>query len=81
LFNRLFGEYERARKLVVAILGASILVIGILMLLLPGPAFIVIPAGLAVLATEFGWARRVLAKLKKKLPTGREKPEGKRKSS
>lgn len=34
--------------------------IGIALLVLPGPAFLVIPVGLAILATEFVWARRWL---------------------
>jgi hypothetical protein len=29
---------------------------------LPGPAFIVIPLGLAILATEFVWAKKLLKK-------------------
>jgi hypothetical protein len=36
------------------------------MIILPGPAVVVIPAGLAILATEFGWARLLIAKAKKK---------------
>jgi tellurite resistance protein TerC len=43
------------------------------MLVLPGPAVIVIPAGLTVLATEFGWARRVLARVKKRRVLARVK--------
>ena len=35
------------------------LVIGIAMIVLPGPAIIVIPAGLAILGTEFLWAQRI----------------------
>ncbi|HWO42850.1 MAG TPA: PGPGW domain-containing protein [Candidatus Eisenbacteria bacterium] len=65
--KRLFGRYETARKIVVGILGASVLLLGALMLFLPGPAIIVIPAGLALLATEFGWARAILRKLKRRL--------------
>jgi hypothetical protein len=38
--------------------GGTILAIGITLIVLPGPAFIVIPAGLAILAIEFAWARR-----------------------
>jgi tellurite resistance protein TerC len=56
-FRAWFGEYKRVRKIIVGILGASILIIGILMLVLPGPAVVVIPAGLGILATEFVWAR------------------------
>jgi len=36
--------------------------IGIALIVLPGPAFIVIPIGLAILATEFLWAKRWLQK-------------------
>jgi hypothetical protein len=36
------------------------------MIVLPGPAFIVIPAGLAILATEFLWARKLLDSVKEK---------------
>ncbi|HEY2138901.1 MAG TPA: PGPGW domain-containing protein, partial [Chthoniobacterales bacterium] len=46
------------RKFLIAIIGGTVLLIGIGMIVLPGPAFIVIPAGLAILATEFAWARR-----------------------
>ena len=34
------------------------------MIVLPGPAVVVIPAGLAILATEFLWARRALRRCK-----------------
>jgi tellurite resistance protein TerC len=67
LLRRWFGDYTRLRKLVVGVLGVSIVIIGAAMLLLPGPAVIVIPAGIALLATEFGWARRLLRRVKKKL--------------
>lgn len=48
------------RKLIVGLIGVTILLIGVGMLVLPGPAFIVIPIGLGILATEFAWARRVI---------------------
>ena len=47
-----------------AIVGVSVLLLGVVMLVAPGPAFIVIPAGLAILALEFVWARHWLAKLR-----------------
>ncbi len=47
------------RKLVYSILGSTVLLIGIVMIITPGPAFIVIPLGLAILASEYAWARRV----------------------
>jgi uncharacterized protein (TIGR02611 family) len=58
---------RRARQAVVAIIGGTVLLIGVAMIVLPGPATIVIPAGLAILATEFVWARRLLQKAKKKI--------------
>jgi len=41
-----------------------VVLIGVAMLVLPGPAFLVIPAGLAILATEFVWARHLLHSLR-----------------
>ena len=51
------------RRAVVATVGASLLIAGVAMLILPGPGIVVILAGLTVLATEFHWARRVKRKL------------------
>jgi tellurite resistance protein TerC len=48
----------------VLILGGTVLLVGLLLIVLPGPAFVVIPVGLAILATEFAWARRLLARAK-----------------
>lgn len=53
-----------ARKVVVAVIGASVLAIGIALIVLPGPAVLVIPLGLAILGTEFLWARRLLRRVK-----------------
>lgn len=55
-----------ARRIVIAVVGATVLVIGVAMIVLPGPAIVVIPAGLAILATEFVWARRWLKRLKER---------------
>lgn len=48
------------KKLIVILVGGTLLLLGIALLVLPGPAFVVIPLGLAILATEFVWARRWL---------------------
>ena len=50
----------RVRRLIVAVIGVTILLIGLALVVLPGPAFIVIPVGLAILASEFAWARRLI---------------------
>jgi Putative transmembrane protein (PGPGW) len=49
----------RLRKFLVGIIGGTIILIGLAMTVLPGPAIVVIPVGFAILATEFAWARRV----------------------
>ncbi len=48
------------RKVIVTVIGTTVLLIGVALIVLPGPAFIVIPLGIAILATEFVWARRVI---------------------
>ncbi len=58
---------RKARKLIVLIVGGTVVAIGAAMLVLPGPAFIVIPAGIAILATEFAWARRLLRRVRARI--------------
>jgi len=53
------------RRVIVSVIGATVLLIGIALLVLPGTAFIVIPVGLAILATEYAWARRSLKKARR----------------
>jgi tellurite resistance protein TerC len=52
--------FHLARKVVVAVVGFSVLAFGVALIVLPGPASLVIPLGLAILATEFLWARKLL---------------------
>jgi tellurite resistance protein TerC len=52
-----------ARKIVVAVIGGTVLLLGLALIVLPGPAFVVIPLGLAILASEFLWARRLLRRV------------------
>jgi tellurite resistance protein TerC len=56
-----------ARKVAVAVLGTTVLAIGLALLVLPGPAVVVLPIGLAILATEFLWARKLLERVKQRL--------------
>jgi len=58
------NTYKTGRRIVVAVVGGSVLLLGIVMLVTPGPAIIVIPIGLAILAVEFVWARHWLKKLR-----------------
>jgi len=56
-----------ARRAIVFTLGTSVILVGIVMIVAPGPAVVVIPLGLAILASEFLWARRLLQALKERL--------------
>jgi len=62
----LFGTYKLAKRIVIGIVGGSVLVVGVLMIVLPGPALVVIPVGLGILSLEFAWARIWLKKAKTK---------------
>ena len=50
------------RRIIIGVIGGTVLLIGVALIVLPGPAIVVIPVGLAILATEFAWARRYLQK-------------------
>lgn len=58
---------KKVRRVIIGIVGFTILVIGVFLLVLPGPAFLVIPLGLGILATEFVWAKKLLRKVKDKI--------------
>ena len=53
-----------ARKAVIAVIGVTVLALGVALIVLPGPAIVVIPLGLGILATEFLWARRLLRRFR-----------------
>ena len=55
----------RVNRIVVSVIGFTVLIIGIVLIVFPGPAFIVIPVGLAILAIEYDWAKNLLEKVKK----------------
>lgn len=57
--------YRTVRRLFILLIGGTVALIGIIMLVTPGPALLVIPAGLAILATEFAWAAWLLKRLKR----------------
>ena len=52
-------------KVTVAVIGTLVVLTGVLMLVTPGPAVVVIPLGLAILATEFAFARRWLERARR----------------
>lgn len=69
-------SYRQARRAVVLLLGSSVLLVGIAMILLPGPAILVVPLGLAILGIEFAWARRWLHQFRDTLHSARIRMRG-----
>lgn len=52
---------KRIRRVVVTIVGGSVLIVGIIAIPYPGPGWLIVFAGLGILSTEYVWARRVLS--------------------
>jgi len=70
-------SYKLARRIVIAVIGGTVLLGGIIMLATPGPGLVLILLGLAILAVEFAWAKLWLAKVKHSVtPEGRELMRG-----
>ena len=74
---------RNVKRVMIAIAGGTVLLVGIALIVLPAPPFCVIPAGLAILAVEFAWAKRWLdktrefiARTRARMPSagGRAKP-------
>ena len=61
------ASYRQARRAVILVLGSSILLVGLAMVVLPGPAILVVPLGLSILGIEFAWARQWLARMRASL--------------
>lgn len=59
--------YRTARRIVVAVVGATVVLIGVVMLLTPGPGLVVIPLGLAILSLEFAWAKLWLRRVRERI--------------
>lgn len=66
LLRALHLTYRAARRIVVTLVGVTVILIGIALIFLPGPATVVIPLGIAILGIEFAWARRWLRKIREK---------------
>jgi hypothetical protein len=56
---------RQARRILVAVVGSTVIAIGVAMLVTPGPGWLVIFLGLSILGAEFVWARRLLRRLKR----------------
>ncbi len=70
--------YKVARRIVIGVVGATILLLGVIMIVTPGPALVLIPVGLAILSIEFAWARIWLRKLRKSISNQNSKARAER---
>ena len=61
---------DKARKAAILVVGGTVLAVGAAMIVLPGPALVVIPLGVAILGTQFLWARRLLARVRRQIHEG-----------
>ena len=59
--------YKAARRIAITIVGATVVLLGLIMLVTPGPGLVVSPVGLAILSIEFAWARHWLRKLRESI--------------
>jgi len=63
---------QQAKRVTKIVLGFTILAVGVALMVLPGPGILTIVGGLAILATEFVWARRLLDRFKAQARAARD---------
>jgi tellurite resistance protein TerC len=56
---------KQARRIIVAVVGFTVVLLGVVMMVTPGPGWLVVFLGLSILSAEFVWARRWLKRIKK----------------
>lgn len=66
-FIILFKSIRQVKRVIVFVVGMTVVLIGIAMIVLPGPGLVVIPLGLLILATEFVWAKRLLERVRERV--------------
>jgi hypothetical protein len=75
-----YGSYKVAKRIAIGVVGGTVLALGIVMMVTPGPGIPAILVGLGILGVEFAWARHWLKKVKTKAGdvgraiTGKGKP-------
>ena len=60
------STYRWARRIAISLVGGTVLLLGVVMIVTPGPALVFIPAGLAILGVEYAWARYWLKRVRDK---------------
>ena len=69
---------RNGKRIAVSVVGLVLLLLGLVMMVLPGPGLLFVIAGLAVLATEYVWAQRMLNYAKRKAEQAKNAVLGKK---
>jgi len=56
---------KQAKRLIKVVMGFTVLLLGLIMLVTPGPGIVTIILGLAILGTEFVWAKKLMKRFEK----------------
>ncbi len=56
--------YQHVRRIIIGVAGGSLVVLGLVLFVLPGPFWLLIPLGVALLGTQFPWAKRLMRRSK-----------------
>ncbi len=73
--------YKVARRIVITVVGLTVLLLGAIMIFTPGPAVVFIPLGFAILGLEFAWARYWLHKIREGISGRNSQKRGERAES
>ncbi|HJU12162.1 MAG TPA: PGPGW domain-containing protein [Candidatus Binataceae bacterium] len=64
--TKITGQLKNGKRIAVFAAGCIVLLLGVIMLVVPGPGILTIALGLGILATEFPWAKRILKYMREK---------------
>ncbi len=57
---------RQAKRVLIAITGSAVMLVGVILIPYPGPGWLIVFGGLAILATEFEWARRLRRRVRQR---------------
>lgn len=69
---------RNGKRIAITVIGTTFVLAGLVMLVLPGPGILLVIAGLAILASEYVWAQRMLNYAKRKGKEARDRALGRK---
>lgn len=70
--------YKIVKRVIITVIGLTVLLLGLVLVFVPGPAIVVIPLGLAILSIEYAWARSWLRKIRARISSNNAEMRAKR---